>query len=172
MRSTLGRSVVTLFAVGIFSLGANVAPASARTASITYSFTDVQATPTFGCTEFDCSSLTQWSYDNAGVPICSPPGASPCDGTFSWSFVVARASTTNPCRMKSGTGVLNVTWADFTTTVGSLAFKSRDSKSLSMSGIITGGSNTSLVGEAVKGTVSYTEDLCKAGLVRAMIRFA
>jgi hypothetical protein len=161
--------VTALIALTVAFVTGTVAPANANPASITYALATVQATPTFRCNDVACGELIQWAYDQIGVPICDPTDASPCDGTFSWTFSISRLSATDPCRMKSGTGVLNVTWADSSTTIASFTFKSRDSKSLSMTGSVTGGSNTSLTGDALKGNVSYTLDLCKAGLVRATI---
>jgi hypothetical protein len=71
---------------------------------------------------------------------------------------------TDPCKMKTGTGTLNVIWSDSTTTVGTFSFKARDSKSLSMTGQITGGTNPRFVtGNSVSSLVALPTDPCLGG---------
>ena len=48
-----------------------------------------------------------------------------------------RFAPTDPCRIKEGTGTLDVTWGDGTTSTGTYAFKARDSKTFSLNGSIT-----------------------------------
>ena len=86
-------------------------PAEAATAT-TYDIAAATATPQFLCTEFGCGALTGYTYTGAGA--CSagcvrfPPGL--LDVTV--NFSVARTFPPSPCRMKSGTGTLAVSWPD------------------------------------------------------------
>jgi hypothetical protein len=88
----------------------------------------------------------------------------PCNGAFTLSLVVTQLHPTDPCHMKAGTGNLNVTWSDSSTTIGTFAFKARDSKTLSMTGQVTSGTNTRfLTGSALSALVAYPVDPCVGG---------
>jgi hypothetical protein len=66
--------------------------------------------------------------------------------------------------MKTSTGNLNVTWSDSSTTIGIFAFKARDSKMLSMTGQVTGGTNLRFpTGSALSALVAYPSDPCVGG---------
>ena len=66
--------------------------------------------------------------------------------------------------MKAGTGNLNVTWSDSSTTIGTFAFKARDSKTLSVTGQVTGGTNTRFVtGSGLSALVAIPNDPCAGG---------
>jgi hypothetical protein len=66
--------------------------------------------------------------------------------------------------MKTGTGNLNVIWTDSTTTIGSFSFKARDSKTLSLEGQVTGGTNSRFIsGSGLSGLVATPVDPCVGG---------
>jgi hypothetical protein len=66
--------------------------------------------------------------------------------------------------MKVGTGNLNVAWSESSMTIGTFAFKARDSKTLSMTGQVTGGTNTRfLTGSGSSALVATPRDPCAGG---------
>jgi hypothetical protein len=131
--------------------------------SITYQLPSVAATPI--CTsDISCAGgITGYTFAGAGSGTnCAP--TDPCDGAFTLSLVVTRTAPTDPCHMKTGTGNLNVTWADNSTTIGAFVFKARDSKTLSLTGQVTGGTNARfLAGSALSGLVAQPTDPCNGG---------
>ena len=77
---------------------------------------------------------------------------------------MTRTIPSDPCHMKTGTGNLNVTWSDNSTTIGTFAFKARDSKALSMTGQVTGGTSMRFpTGSAVSALVATPSDPCVGG---------
>jgi hypothetical protein len=137
--------------------------AGAVSSSILYQLPSVAATPICN-TDLGCpSGVTGYTFAGAGSGTnCS--SQDPCDGAFTLSFVVTRIAPTDPCHMKTGTGNLNVTWSDSSTTIGTFAFKARDSKTLSMAGQVTGGTNTRfLTGSGLSALVAYPVDPCASG---------
>ena len=131
--------------------------------SILYQLPSVIATPVC-TTDITCATgVTGYTFASSGSGTnCYP--TDPCSGAFTLSLVVTRTSPENPCHMKAGTGNLNVIWSDSSTTVGTFAFKARDSKTLSMTGQVTGGTNARFVtGSAVSALVAMPPDPCNGG---------
>ena len=152
---------VRLFAV--FSSILIAAAAWAVSNSILYQLPSVAATPV--CTsDITCAGgVIGYTFAGSGSGTnCSPQD--PCNGAFTLSLVVTKTIPNDPCHTKGGTGNLNVTWSDNTTTIGTFAFKARDSKTLSMTGQVTGGTNTRfLTGSAVSALVAQPSDPCAGG---------
>jgi hypothetical protein len=145
-------------------LGRAAAPAGAVPAvQVTYQLPAVQGTPIFFCGDVGCTNqLIGYDFLGSGSALnCLPPG--PCDGTFDLSFSPARFFPPNPCQMKQGTGSVNVTWADATTSIGTFSFKARDSKTMSITGSMTGGTNLAFAGAAVGGLVGLPPNPCVGG---------
>ena len=139
------------------------AAAWALSTSILYQLPSVIATPVC-TTDIACASgVTGCTFASAGSGTnCYP--TDPCNGAFTLSFFVTRTYPGDPCHMKTGTGNLNVIWSDNSTTVGTFAFKARDSKTLSMTGRVTGGTNLRFfTGSALSAVVSMPTDPCVGG---------
>jgi hypothetical protein len=138
--------------------------ALAVSSGIDYQLPSVVATPVYYCGDLGCTDqLIGYTYGGSGSGTnCHP--TDPCEGAFTLSFFVTKTLPQDPCRMKSGTGTLNVIWSDSTTTIGSFSFKARDSKTLSMSGQVTGGTNSRFgTGSAMSGLVATPSDPCVGG---------
>jgi hypothetical protein len=149
-------------------------PAEAATAT-TYDIAAATATPQFLCTEFGCGALTGYTYTGAGA--CSagcvrfPPGL--LDVTV--NFSVARTFPPSPCRMKSGTGTLAVSWPDDPTlpaAQGTFTFNAHDSHAVVFAGSITSSSlSVVLPGEAIGGLVTFPPSPCTGGTAQAQLSF-
>src|ERR1700746_641574 len=142
--------------IALFSLLVIAAVAAwAVSNSILYQLPSVAATPICN-TDLGCpGGVTGYTFAGPGSGTNCSPG-DPCDGIFTLSLVVTKTQPSDPCHMKTGTGNLNVTWSDSSTTIGTFAFKARDSKTLSMTGQVTSGTNTRfLTGSAVSALVPY-----------------
>lgn len=140
------------------------AAAWAASSAILYQLPSVAATPNYLCGDLGCTNqLLGYTYSGAGSGTnCSP--TDPCNGAFTLSFFVTKVSPGDPCHMKTGTGNLNVVWADNSTTAGTFAFKARDSKTLSMTGQVTGGTNLRFsAGSSVSALVAAPVDPCNGG---------
>ena len=125
-------------------LGLGAARAAAAPAGTYYAMASVSATPVV-CERLNCdvtSGLIGYEYDGEGACLACAPADPYRGGTFSFSLVAERYAPSDPFRMKSGTGTLEVLWADSTSTTVTYKFKARDSKSLSLTGQVTGGSNS------------------------------
>jgi hypothetical protein len=150
--------------VALFSLLLIAVAAWAVSNSILYQLPSVAATPVCNAGDIGCfGGVIGYTFAGAGSGTNCIPN-DPCNGAFTLSLVVTRITPTDPCHMKVGTGNLNVTWSDSSTTIGTFAFKARDSKTLSMNGQVTGGTNTRFVtGSALSGLVAYATDPCVGG---------
>jgi len=129
--------------------------------AILYQLPSVAATPNYFCGDLGCTNqLLGYTYSGAGSGTnCLPQD--PCNGAFTLSFFVTKTIPNDPCHMNTGTGNLNVIWSDSSTTIGTFAFKARDSKTLSLTGQVTGSSNPRFVtGSGVSGLVTYPTDPC------------
>lgn len=132
--------------------------------SILYQLPSVAATPVCAAGDIGClGGIVGYTFASAGSSTnCQP--TDPCNGAFTLSLVVTKTTPGDPCHVKTGTGNLNVIWSDSSTTVGTFAFKARDSKTLSMTGRVTGGANTRFVtGNSVSVLVAYPTDPCNGG---------
>ena len=149
----------------VFSLPLIAAVAAwAASSSILYQLPSVAATPICNAGDSGClGGIVGYTFASAGSGTnCLPQD--PCNGAFTLSMVVTRTTPTDPCRMKAGTGNLNVTWSDSSTTIGTFDFKARDSKTLSVTGQVTGGTNTRFAtGSALSALVAYPTDPCAGG---------
>jgi hypothetical protein len=124
-------------------LGLGAARAAAAPAGTYYTMASVSATPVV-CDPLNCdvtSGLIGYEYDGEGACLgCYP--IDPIRGTFCFSLVAERYYPVDPVRVKSGSGTLEVLWTDSTTTPVAYKFKARDSKSLSLTGQVTGGTSS------------------------------
>lgn len=150
--------------VVISLLSIAVSAAWALSNSILYQLPSVAATPVCNAGDIGClGGVIGYTFAGAGSGTNCIPN-DPCNGAFTLSFVVTRTTPSDPCHMKSGTGNLNVIWSDSSTTIGTFAFKARDSKTLSMTGEVTGGTNGRFaVGSALSALVAYPNDPCNGG---------
>jgi hypothetical protein len=127
--------------------------------AILYQVPSVTATPVCNAGDIGClSGVIGYTFAGAGSGTnCAP--IDPRDGSFTLRPVVSRTTPPDACHMKTGTGNLNVIWSDNLTTVGAFAFKARDSKTLFMTGQVTGGTNLRFVtGSSVSALVAYSTD--------------
>jgi hypothetical protein len=151
--------------LGVFGLLLVTAVAAlALSNAVDYQLLSVAATPVYYCGDLGCTDqLIGYTYGGSGSGTNCSPG-DPCDGAFTLSFFVTKMHPTDPCKMKTGIGTLNVIWSDSTTTVWTFSFKARDSKSLAMTGQITGGTNPRFVtGNSVSSLVALPTDPCLGG---------
>lgn len=111
---------------------ASAATASAASAPVTYSLAGTASSvPGGGCV--DCQPPTM---DASGTATCGACLAGePASGSFAIGLVV-QTYPLNPCKVKSVTGILNVTWNDGRTSSGAVSGKFRDSKTLSLAGTL------------------------------------
>lgn len=148
----------------LFSLMLIAAMAAwAVSSSILYQLPSMAATPVCNSDIGCIGGVVGYTFAGAGSGInCLP--TDPCDGAFTLSFFVGKISPGDPCHMKTGTGNLNVIWSDSSTTIGTFAFKARDSKTLSMIGQVTGGTNPRFLnGSALSALVAMPVDSCNGG---------
>ncbi len=132
---TLGR-ITRLLAVAamlvvapVVPLIASATPASATSASVTYSLAGTGTSIPGGC--LDCQAP---SMDASGIATCSLCIAGkPTGGDFAINLIV-QTFPPSPCRVKSVSGTLDVTWNDGTTSSATVSGKFRDSKTLALSG--------------------------------------
>ena len=146
--------------------------ATAAPAGTYYVLPTVSVLPTI-CNGIECDTFTA-RYDYSGAGTCT--GCFPNDpirvGDFSLTLVGQRSYPTDPIRIKSGTGTLTVVWADSTTTLATYTFKARDSKVYSVTGKVTGGSNSRFAaGTAIDGLVGYPTDPVAPGTTSGAVRF-
>ena len=137
--------------------------ALAASTSILYQLPSATSTPICN-TDLGCQGgVTGYTFAGTGSGTnCIP--SDPCDGAFTLSLVVTKVLPQDPCHMKTGTGNLNVIWSDSSSTVGSFTFKARDSKTLSMTGQVTGGTNLRFAtGSALSALVAQPSDPCNGG---------
>jgi hypothetical protein len=117
-------------------LGLGAARAAASPAGTYYAMPTVGAIPNV-CAALNCgvaSGLIGYEYDGEGSCLACAPADPFRAGTFSFSLVAERYAPADPFRVKSGSGNLEVLWADSTSTLVTYKFKARDSKSLSLTG--------------------------------------
>ena len=132
--------------------------------SILYQLPSVASTPVCNAGDIGClGGVIGYTFAGAGSGTNCYPN-DPCNGACTLSLVVTRTYPGDPCHMKAGTGNLNVTWSDSSTTIGTFAFKARDSKTLSVTGQVTGGTNTRFVtGSGLSALVAIPNDPCAGG---------
>jgi hypothetical protein len=125
-------------------LGLGAARAAAAPAGTYYAMPTVSAIPNV-CAALNCdvaSGLIGYEYDGEGSCLACAPADPFRAGTFSFSLVAERYYPIDPLRVKSGSGTLEVIWADSTSTLVTYKFKARDSKALSLTGQVTGGTSS------------------------------
>jgi hypothetical protein len=154
---------------------AEATTATTATTGTTYEIASATATPRFFCTESGCTALTGYTYTGEGA--CSvgcvgfPPG--PLEVTL--NFSVARTFPPSPCRMKSGTGTLEVSWPDDPTlpaAQGTFTFNAHDSHAVVLAGSITSSTLSVLApGAAIGGLVTFPPSPCTGGIAQAEISF-
>ncbi|HET7055420.1 MAG TPA: hypothetical protein VFI12_03105 [Thermomicrobiales bacterium] len=164
--------IIALILLGsVLALG----PAQSATAApaVTYYvMPTVSVTPTL-CSGVECDTFGI-RYDYSGEGSCT--SCYPTDllraGLFSLTFTPNRFFPNDPIRARSGIGTLSVVWADSTTTTAAYSFKARDSKAYSLTGKVTGGTNSRFTaGTAVDGLVGLPPNPVEPGTTAAAISF-
>ena len=130
----IGPLAALVTALALFTLALALSPAGAAraaTTTVTYTLATATATPvTASCDIPPCQFI---SYTLAG-PGTTTSAAVPASGNFTWTFTPSKTSNSHSCAFTQGTGTLDVTWADATTTEVSFSFKARDSHSWAIEG--------------------------------------
>lgn len=175
-----GCSVVRRYAVRTLVLAGLMLGTGATTAgAATDAFLvlgSVDGTPQHQCTDVTCSTQVV-GYDYTGTGLCQgaclgwPVG----DAQTMLNFNATKGVSSNPCKIKSGAGTLDLQWPPGPTVPeiqGSFSFKARDSKTLSFQGVVTS-SNLAVVpvGTAVSGTVGFPPSPCEGGLAAFQLSF-
>jgi hypothetical protein len=105
------------------------APAAASASSVSYSLAGTGTSIPGGC--LDCQGPMM---DASGTATCSVCVAGkPSSGDFTITLGV-QTYPPNPCKVKSVSGALDVTWSDGTTSTAALSGKFRDSKAFALAG--------------------------------------
>ena len=161
-------------ALALFTLALALSPAGAAraaTTTVTYTLATATATPvTAACDIPPCPVI---SYAFAG-PGTTTSATVPASGNFTWTFTPSKSSNSNSCAFTQGTGTLDVTWADATTTEVTLSFKARDSHTWALKGQVSAGTNTFYPPGAAtpaSGVAGIPTDPCTGGPVAATISF-
>lgn len=105
------------------------AAASASSTSATYDLTGSGSSIPGGC--LDCQRPTMDASGTATCSVCIP--GKPTSGNFTISTDV-QTFPTDPCKVKSVSGTLDMTWSDGSTSTASVSGKFHDSKALSLAG--------------------------------------
>ena len=97
--------------------------------------------------------------------------AGPLDATL--AFSVVSTFPPSPCRMKTGTGTLDLSWPGdhgLPTAHGTFTFKARDSRVVEFSGSITSSTLAVLpAGDALLGFVTHPPSPCTGGTAQTGI---
>ena len=158
-------------ALALFTLALALSPAgAARAATTTVAYTLATATATPVTAACDIPPCPVISYAFAG-PGTTTSATVPASGNFTWTFTPSKTSNSNSCAFTQGTGTLDVTWADLTTTEVTFSFKARDSHSWALKGQVTAGTNTFYPPTPASGTVSIPTAPCTGGPAAATISF-
>jgi hypothetical protein len=112
---------------------ASAASASAASSPVSYSLAGTASSvPGGGCV--DCQPPAMDASVTATCSACL--AGDPASGSFAISLVV-QTFPPSPCKVKSVTGTVNVTWNDGRTSSGAVSGKFRDSKTLALTGAFT-----------------------------------
>jgi len=161
-------------ALALFTLALALSPAGAAraaTTTVTYTLATATATPvTAACDIPPCPVI---AYTLSG-PGTTTSATVPASGNFTWIFTPSKSSNSNSCTFTQGTGTLDVTWADLTTTEVTFSFKARDSHTWAIKGQVTAGTNTFYPPSPItpaSGVAGQPGDPCTGGPVAATISF-
>jgi len=165
---------VTALASFTLALALALSPAGAAraaTTTVTYTLATATATPvTAACDIPPCPVI---AYTLSG-PGTTTSATVPASGNFTWIFTPSKSSNSNSCTFTQGTGTLDVTWADLTTTEVTFSFKARDSHTWAIKGQVTAGTNTFYPPSPItpaSGVAGQPGDPCTGGPVAATISF-
>ena len=148
---------------------------ASSTTGTAYSIAQATAMPQYQCGEPCVPTLIGYSYTGQGTCQTGCVGfpGGPVDATL--TFAVIRTYPPSPCRMKSGTGILEVTWPSdpsLPSAQGTFTFKAQDSKTVDFVGSITSSTLSVLLpGEPVNGFVTYPPSPCVGGTATAAFTF-
>jgi hypothetical protein len=157
--------VATVLALATSAAGA--AATSTTATSTTYDVAAATATAPLLCT--DCGPLADYAITYTGAGTCSAScvgfPVDPMDVTL--TFSVGRFFPPSPCKMKSGTGTLNVSWPNdpsLPAAAGAFTFKAHGSHFVDFSGsVITSSLSVLPAGETLGGYVTYPPSPCTGG---------
>jgi hypothetical protein len=107
--------------------GVLAAPAVASTSSVSYSLSGTASSMPGGC--LDCVDPTMNATGTASCSVCLP--GKPASGSFTIDLGV-QTFPPNPCKVKSVSGTIDVTWGDGTTSTATVTGKLHDSKALDL----------------------------------------
>jgi hypothetical protein len=168
-REEMMKRTLLLVCATALAFAGGILPASAST-TVTYAITQAAATPVYQCNDTSCgTTVTGYTVNGPGTVQSPPAPTYPSAGDFTLTFSADRVSPSDSCRMKSGTGTLDVVWNDSTTSTGTFSFKARDSKTLSLTGKITGGTSPVYLPNPLRGFVAFPLSPCLGGAVPASI---
>jgi hypothetical protein len=169
------RPLATLVtALALFTLALALSPAGATraaTTTVTYTLATATATPVTAACDIPPCPVISYTFSGPGTTTSATV---PASGNFTWTFSPSKHSNSNACAFTQGTGTLDVTWADATTTEVTFSFKARDSHTWALDGQVTAGSNTfypPAPATPASGAVSIPTDPCKGGTVPVTISF-
>jgi hypothetical protein len=157
-------------------LGSLALPA-AGAADYILKISDIAGEPQYQCNDVGCGTdVISYTFRSQDGTCDACPAGWPTDPTtVSLLFSVTRVQKTDPCKMKIGTGTLDLQWpndAATPTAQGTFVFKSRDSKTVVFSGRIT--SSTAAVlpsADPLHGSIGFPPNPCTGGTALASIRF-
>lgn len=136
----------------------------------------IKGEPQYDCNDAGCGKIVI-GYSFTGPGTCQ-------SGCLSWpsgstetalSFSVARTFTSDACRMKTGTGTLDLSWPDDPLAVAraTLMFKARDSHTIAFTGAITSSTTSALrISDRLKGFVGFPPNPCDGGTTSGSITFS
>ena len=127
-----GRSVKRGLALAVMIIAVVATPAAASTTSASYDLAGTGSSTPGGC--LDCQGPTMDASGTATCSICV--AGKPATGSFTISLAV-QTFPPSPCKVKTVSGTLDVSWADGTSSTASVAGKFRDSKAMSLSGMFS-----------------------------------
>jgi hypothetical protein len=158
-------------------LGPLASPAQGAAADIYLKIPSINGEPQYDCNDQGCGidvkSYSFGSQDGTCVLNCT---GWPTDPTsVSLFFSVTRVQKTDRCKMKTGTGTLDLQWPNDPATPvaqGTFVFKSRDSKTVVFSGQITSSTAAALSpSDPLLGSITFPPNPCTGGTAAASIRF-
>jgi hypothetical protein len=157
----------------VLALAPQGAAAAPSTTKVTYALPAVTAAPNAPCDFPPCQVFT-YTFTGAGTAFPPAPVDAPTSGAFSWSFAPTKYKPGSVCAFAAGTGTVSIIWQDNSITDATFAFKSRDSHTWSLTGHVTGGTNTFYPPAPVipvSGVVGFPPNPCDGGAVSATISF-
>jgi hypothetical protein len=163
---------MSVTALALFTLALALSPAGAAraaTTTVTYTLATATATPVTAACDIPPCPVISYAFAGSGTTTLATV---PASGNFTWTFTPSKSSNSTSCAFTQGTGTLDVTWADLTTTEVTFSFKARDSHTWAIKGQVTAGTNTFYPPNPItpaSGVAGQPGDPCTGGPVAATI---